>query len=109
MRHRSLVEKGQRVGKLADCRMLWAIAGRGLLSLASAVALVQWQAALGDVFKCVGVDGTPTYSNFPCESKPERPAEETTANPSAGLGGARRIPAAWASGLASARRTSMLP
>lgn len=85
-------QKGQRVGKLADCRMLRAIAGRGLLSLASAVALVQWQAALGDVFKCVGVDGTPTYSNFPCESKPERPAEETTANPSAGPGGARSVP-----------------
>ena len=91
-----MVDKGQRVRKLSNCWILRTTAGTGirstLLSLASAVALMQCEAAPADVFKCVGVNGTPSYSNSPCDSNAELPAQKTTADPSAGFGAARSVP-----------------
>ncbi len=82
--------------KVSDCRTRRTSACIGLrsrlLSLTFAVALTQCEAASADVFKCVGVDGTPSYSNLPCDSHPERPAPQSTADPSARFGAARSVP-----------------
>jgi len=64
-----------------------------VLWLASVVALVQCDASqAAEVFKCVGADGTSTYSNFPCPVKPERPVEQPAAAPPSALGAARDVP-----------------
>lgn len=60
--------------------------------LAAAVALVPCGLALADVYKCVGADGTATYSDKVCDSRPERPTTQTTAGPSTTLGAARDVP-----------------
>ena len=63
-----------------------------LLCLSSAVAFLNGSAAPAGVYKCVGADGTPTYSDSACESKPEHPMPPPAPDPSGALGAARRVP-----------------
>lgn len=63
-----------------------------LLSLASAAALLHGGVASADVYKCVGADGTPSYSNLPCDSRTERPAPASAPDSSAAFGAARSVP-----------------
>jgi hypothetical protein len=64
----------------------------GLLWLATAVALAQCELAQAAVYKCVGADGTTTYSDSACDARPERPVADSTASPSSGLSAARDVP-----------------
>jgi Domain of unknown function (DUF4124) len=63
-----------------------------LLWLATAVALVQCELAQAEIYKCVGADGTITYSDSACDPRPERPVADSTASPSPTLGAARDVP-----------------
>jgi len=60
--------------------------------LLAAAALAQCELAQAATYKCVGVDGTVTYSDKACEARPERPTEQTPAGSPAGLGAARGVP-----------------
>lgn len=53
---------------------------------------MQSELARADTYKCVGVDGSVTYSDKTCEVRPERPAAQTSADSPAGLGAARGVP-----------------
>jgi hypothetical protein len=57
-----------------------------------AVALVQCELARAEVYKCVGADGTTTYSDSACDPKPERPVADSTASLSPKLSAARDVP-----------------
>jgi Domain of unknown function (DUF4124) len=89
-------EKGQGVRKLSDRPIVRLIVGRSvpsaLLWLASAVALMQCGSVTAEVYRCVGADGTTSYSDSPCDSKPEGPPPQTAADSSTTLGAARRLP-----------------
>jgi len=70
-------------GRDAPLRSLW---------LATAVALVQCQLAHADVYQCVAADGTPSYSDKACDSKPEHAVAQTAADPTTALDAARDVP-----------------
>jgi hypothetical protein len=63
-----------------------------LLCLAAALALVQGQQARAEVFKCVAGDGTTSYSDVACDSKPERPAADSTSGTPFAVRAARNVP-----------------
>lgn len=75
-----------------------ALGARGrVLCLATFVAFAQCTLAQAEVYKCVGADGTTTYSDSACEVKAEPPVTKSTAGPSAKLGAARDVPVVPAS------------
>jgi Domain of unknown function (DUF4124) len=84
------------VRKFLRCQFLRAIAGSHARSrlfwLAAAAALAQCELAQADTYKCVGVDGTVTYSDKACDARPERPVAQTAADSPIGLGAARNVP-----------------
>jgi hypothetical protein len=83
------------VRKLSSCqivRLIALVARPRLLWLATAVALVQCELAQAEIYKCVGADGTTTYSDIACDSKPDRPVADSAASPSPTLGAARNVP-----------------
>jgi hypothetical protein len=73
------------VRELPSCRRVRVIA-------LGAVALVQYALAHAEVFKCVGADGTTTYSDTACEARPEHPVPDGPASPSPRLSAARDVP-----------------
>jgi hypothetical protein len=83
------------VRKLSSCRFVRMIALGALprlLWLATAVALVQCELAQAEIFKCVGADGTVTYSDIACDTKPQHPVTDSTASSPAALSAARDVP-----------------
>ena len=82
--------------KFLRCQFLRAIAcwdSRSRLCwLLVAVVLVQCELAQADTYKCAGVDGTVTYSDKACDTRPERPMAQTAADSPVGLGAARGVP-----------------
>lgn len=62
------------------------------LWLLTAVALLQCEMACAAVFKCIGADGTVTYSDKACDPKQPAPAAEPAAVPSGALSAARDVP-----------------
>ncbi|MBV8143766.1 MAG: hypothetical protein JO184_02075 [Gammaproteobacteria bacterium] len=64
----------------------------GLVWLAAAAALVQCALVHAAVYKCIGPDSSPTYSDKACDPKPASPAAPTAPNPGGSLGAARDVP-----------------
>lgn len=60
--------------------------------LVVAALLAQCELAQADTYKCVGADGTVTYSDKACETKPEHAAAQTAPDPHFGIGAARGVP-----------------
>jgi len=64
----------------------------GLVWLAAAAALLQCTLVHAALYKCIGPDGSPTYSDKACDPKPAPPAAPTAPNPGGALGAARDVP-----------------
>lgn len=63
-----------------------------LICLATAAVLVQGEQAQAEVYKCVAVDGTTSYSDVACDSRADRPAADSAAGAPATPGAARNVP-----------------
>jgi hypothetical protein len=84
------------VGKLSCCRFVPIGAGPGvrskLLWAAATLAFCDCGLAHADVYKCVGADGAPTYTDNACDSRAEPSAAGATADPTSALSAARGVP-----------------
>jgi hypothetical protein len=60
--------------------------------LAAAATLLQCTLVHAAVYKCIGPDGAPTYSDKVCDPKPAPPAAQSAPNPGSALGAARDVP-----------------
>jgi hypothetical protein len=64
---------------------------RKFLWLLAVAAVLQCKLVQADTYKCVGADGSITYSDKVCELRQEPPGAQTAAGPPGGLGAARGV------------------